>query len=49
MKSATSSILTWPRAVGLWSLRVCQEMSRGRLIRGCRLTSCNSRRCSRGY
>jgi hypothetical protein len=52
MKSAPHppySVLPWSRAVGLSSLRVCQEMSRRPLIRGCRSASCSRRRCSRGY
>jgi hypothetical protein len=52
MKSAPHppySILLWSRAVGLLSLRGCQEMFRRPLIRGCRSASCSSRRCSRGY
>jgi hypothetical protein len=43
------SIYLWSRAVGLLSLRVCQEMSRRPLIRGRRSASCSSRRCCRGY
>jgi hypothetical protein len=52
MKSAPHplySIPSWSRAVGLLSVRACQEMYRRLLIRGCRLAFCSSRRCSREY